>query len=161
MATDNLRICSLNANGMRDHSKRAQLFTWLKIKKFDIVFLQETHCKSYSDSKLWEKKWGGSCFWSFDGSRSRGTCIIFREDLPFTKQRFYYDAVGRLVLVDASMYGSCYRLINVYAPNNHAERIQWLNHDAMMLLFCLLAKCLVIFTIIYNEQLFTCTDKSM
>ena len=35
MATDNLRICSLNANGMRDHSKRAQLFTWLKIKKFD------------------------------------------------------------------------------------------------------------------------------
>ena len=107
------------------------------------------------------KKWGGSCFWGFDGSRSRGTCIIFREDLPFTKQRFYYDAVGRLVVVDASMYGSCYRLINVYAPNNHAERIQWLNHDAMMLLFCLLAKCLVIFTIIYNEQLFTCTDKSM
>ena len=112
---------------MREHSKRAQLFTWLKIKKFDITFLQETHCKSYSDSKLWEKEWGGSCFWSFGGSRSRGTCIMFREGLPFTKQMFYYDAVGRLVVVDASVYGSCYRLINVYAPNNHAERIQWFN----------------------------------
>jgi len=49
---------------------------------------------------------------------------MFREGLPFTKQMFYYDAVGRLpvVVVDASVYGSCYRLINVYAPNNHAER---------------------------------------
>jgi len=52
---------------------------------------------------------------------------MFREGLPFTKQMFYYDAVGRLVVVDASVYGSCYRLINVYAPNNHAERIQWYN----------------------------------
>jgi len=127
MTTDNLRICSLNANGMRDHSKRAQLFTWLKIKKFDIVFLQENHCNSYSDSKLWEKEWGGSCFWSFGGSRSRGMCIMFREGLPFTKQMFYYDTVGRLVVVDASVYGSCYRLTNVYAPNNHAKRIQCFN----------------------------------
>ena len=45
MATDNLRICSLNANGIRDHSKRAQLFTWLKIKKFDIVFYRRLTVK--------------------------------------------------------------------------------------------------------------------
>jgi len=37
-------------------------------------------------------------------------CIMFCEGLPFTKQMFYYDAVGRLVVVDASVYGSCYRL---------------------------------------------------
>jgi len=70
MALTNLRICSLNVNGMRDHSKRAQLFTWFKAKKFGIAFLQETHCKSYS--KLWGKGWGGNCFWSFGGSRSHG-----------------------------------------------------------------------------------------
>ena len=85
-----LRICSLNVNGIRDRSKRAQLFTWLKIKKFDIVLLQETHCKSYGDSKLWEKEWGGVCFWSFGGSRSRGTCIMVREGLTFTKNMLYY-----------------------------------------------------------------------
>ena len=127
MAHTNLRVCSLNVNGMRDHSKRAQLFTWFKAKKFDIVFLQETHCKSYSDSKLWEKEWGGKCFWSFGGSRSRGTCIMFRDGLPFKKHMFHYDAVGRLIVLDINLYGCSYRFINVYAPNNHAERIQWFN----------------------------------
>jgi len=58
MATDNLRICSLNANSMRDHSKRAQLVTWLKIKNFDIMFLQQTHCNSNSDSKFVGKRVG-------------------------------------------------------------------------------------------------------
>ena len=111
MAHTNLRVCSLNVNGMRDHSKRAQLFTWFKAKKIDIVFLQETHCKSYSDSKLWEKEWGGKCFWSFGGSRSRGTCIMFRDGLPFKKHMFHYDAVGRLIVLDINLYGCSYHLL--------------------------------------------------
>jgi len=47
---------------MWDPSKRAQLFTWLKLKHFDTVFLQETHCNGYKDSKLWEKEWADLAF---------------------------------------------------------------------------------------------------
>ena len=122
-----VRICSLNINGMRDSRKRAQLFAWLRLKKFDIVFLQETHCSSYRDAQLWQNEWGGLCFWSFGGNKSRGTAIMFREGLSFERQMLYYDAVGRLVILDVKLHECTYRLINVYAPNNHAERVPWLN----------------------------------
>jgi len=124
---DPVRICSLNTNGIRDSRKRAQLFTWLRIKKFDIIFLQETHCNSYRDSKLWEKEWGGSCFWSFGSNKSRGVAIMFREGLPFDKHMLYYDAVGRLIVLDITLYDNIHRFINVYAPNNHAQRGPWFN----------------------------------
>jgi len=48
---------------------------------------------------------------------------MFRDGLPFKKHMFHYDAVGRLIVLDIHLYGCSYRLINVYAPNNHAERI--------------------------------------
>ena len=124
---DKLRICSLNVNGLRDYRKRSKIFTWLRMKNFDIIFLQETHCAKYSESKLWEKEWGGTSFWSFGGTRSRGTAIMVRDGLSYNKNLFYYDAVGRLVVLDITLHECCYRLINVYAPNNHAERIPWFN----------------------------------
>jgi len=36
---------------------------------------------------------------------------------------FYYDAVGRLVVLDINLYGCSYRFSNVYAPNNHADQV--------------------------------------
>ena len=97
------------------------------MKGYDIIFLQETHCCNYSDSKLWEKEWGGACFWSFGGTRARGTAVLCRDGLSFSKSLFYYDAMGRLVVLDIKLYDQAYRLINVYAPNKHAERVQWFN----------------------------------
>ena len=49
---------------------------------------------------------------------------MFREGLSFNKNMFYYDAVGRLV-VAANINDCSYHFINVYAPNNHAERVSW------------------------------------
>ena len=97
------------------------------MKGYDIIFLQETHCCNYSDSKLWEKEWGGACLWSFGGTRARGTAVLFRDGLSFSKSLFYYDAISRLVVLDIKLYDQAYRLINVYAPNKHAERVQWFN----------------------------------
>jgi len=38
-----IRVASLNINGAREQKKRAVLFETIKQKKFDIVFVQETH----------------------------------------------------------------------------------------------------------------------
>jgi len=48
---------------------------------------------------------------------------MFRDGLPFNKHMFYYDAVGRLVVLDINLYGCSYRFSNVYAPNNHADQV--------------------------------------
>ena len=159
MAQHNLRICSLNVNGIRDYNKRLQLFTWLRMKGYDIIFLQETHCCNYSDSKLWEKEWGGACLWSFGGTRARGTAVLFRDGLSFSKSLFYYDAIGRLVVLDIKLYDQAYRLINVYAPNKHAERVQWFNDlhrwfiDDKIIIFG--GKLEVILTVSINNYTFT------
>ena len=52
---------------------------------------------------------------------------MVRDGLSFSKGLFYYDAVGRLVVLDIKLYECSYRLINVYAPNKHTERVSWFN----------------------------------
>jgi len=46
---------------------------------------------------------------------------------------FYYDAVGRLVVLDINLYGCSYRFINVYAPNNHAEHLVYWGDKILIL----------------------------
>ena len=53
--------------------------------------------------------------------------LLCSEKVFHSKDRCYYDAVGRLVVFDVTLHRCTYRLINVYAPNNHAERVPWLN----------------------------------
>ena len=39
-----LTIASLNVRGLRDNTKRREMFTWLRAKHFSIYMLQEVHC---------------------------------------------------------------------------------------------------------------------
>lgn len=126
---DNIRlnVTTINVNGLKDRGKRKRIFEWLKIKNYDIVFLQETHCTGREEGTLWGEEWEGETFWSFGGARSRGVGILISQRLQFTKGRFYYDQVGRLAVLDMFISGTAFRLINVYAPNDHAERPSWFN----------------------------------
>ena len=40
-----LKLISLNVNGLNDHLKQAVLVDWLKCMKVDVVCLQETLCQ--------------------------------------------------------------------------------------------------------------------
>lgn len=56
-----LNAVSLNARGLNKSIKRRKLFRWLHIRKFDVIFLQET----YSDTSLenfWRAEWGGDIY---------------------------------------------------------------------------------------------------
>ena len=39
----NISICSFNVRGLGQKLKKTQIFNFLKAKKFQICFLQETH----------------------------------------------------------------------------------------------------------------------
>ena len=122
-----LNVTTINVNGLKDTGKRKRFFELFKVKNYDIIFLQETHCTNLEESKLWGKEWGGENFWSFGGARSRGVGILFSSRLSFSKGRFYYDQMGRLIVLDIYVNNVAFRLMNVYAPNEHAERTPWLN----------------------------------
>ena len=53
-----LSICSININGLRDNKKRHSIFHWFEKKNFDIIFLQETHCKDEFETILRGKTMG-------------------------------------------------------------------------------------------------------
>lgn len=52
---ETLRVGSLNVNGMRDKSKADTVIEFIKLKKLDVIFLQETHSdvNNEVDWRLW------------------------------------------------------------------------------------------------------------
>ena len=39
-----LTIASVNVRGLRDNTKRREMFNWLRTKRFSVYMLQEVHC---------------------------------------------------------------------------------------------------------------------
>ena len=85
---DKSRIITLNVNGLRNDSKRRQVFHYLNTKSPDIVFLQETHSELV-DEKKWSAEFG-TRIWFDHGNRSSkgvGTSYLFLRDVR--KQLWY------------------------------------------------------------------------
>ena len=75
----NIKLFSLNVRGLRDNTKRKQMFHWLKHfhggdKAY--IFLQETHSVS-SDEKKWQLDWGSKILFDHGSSKSSGVAILF------------------------------------------------------------------------------------
>ena len=108
-------ICSLNCNGLRDAMKRKQLFSWLDNKKFNIIFLQETH-SGQDDEISWSKEWGGPVFYAHGTNDSRGVAILFKPGVNFTVHN-KYSFNGRVITLYISLSDKELILLNLYAPN--------------------------------------------
>ena len=50
-----------NINGAREDVKRASLFSLCKVRKLNVVFLQETHSK-VENEPAWRREWDGEDF---------------------------------------------------------------------------------------------------
>lgn len=49
---------SLNVRGLHQNNKRKLIFSWVKNKKVDVAFLQETY-SVYELENCWRNEWGG------------------------------------------------------------------------------------------------------
>ncbi len=72
-----IKICSLNVNGLGDRHKREKVFSWLKQNNFSICFLQELHCTKASLDN-WKKQWRDEIFLSGNSSNSTGIGIFYK-----------------------------------------------------------------------------------
>ena len=59
-----ITICTLNTKGLVNKDKRHQVFKYLEDKKFDIIFLQETHSEK-STCESWKNDWEGDAFFQW------------------------------------------------------------------------------------------------
>ena len=49
-----LIICTFNTQGLGDFKKLESVLCWIKIKNYEIVLLQETHCVT-DEEYAWQK----------------------------------------------------------------------------------------------------------
>ena len=114
--SSNISFCTYNVRGLRNNSKRRKIFVFLHRRKYDFIFLQETHSVS-SNSKFWANEWGGKVFMSHGSNLSKGTAILIKPSLSYDVKDVILDDNGRFVILFLSVLDFNLALINIYAPN--------------------------------------------
>lgn len=110
-----LNFCSWNVKGMGQLIKRKKILSTLKARKYDIVFLQETHLSALENKKL-RRDWVGQVFYSVGSSKSRGVTILVHKHLQLKSNRICTDDIGRII-IETEIQGHPMILANIYAPN--------------------------------------------
>ena len=113
-------VLSLNVRGICDLTKRKSIFTWVRNRKTDIIFLQETYSTSdVIDS--WKYQWPGDMCYSHGPNHSKGVLVSIRQTLQFELKSVKKETQGRFVIVEALVQKYPVLLINIYAPNKINE----------------------------------------
>jgi len=85
-----------NVKGLNHPVKRSKVLSHLKSMNTDIIFLQETHFKNDSLSKL---RWIGQSFHSSFSSKARGTAVLIRKGVSFKHRATIADKEERFIIV--------------------------------------------------------------
>ena len=111
-----LTIASLNVRGLRDNTKRREMFTWLRAKDFSLNMLQEVHCIENANP-VWSAEWGYQAIFSNYTSNKAGLCILFNNNFNFQIEKVFIDPRERFIICDIKTNETCLTLANIYAPN--------------------------------------------
>lgn len=121
-----VKLGSLNINGAREVVKRAALFNLSKVRKLNVVFLQETH-STVDNEADWKKEWDGEVCLSHKSNNSGGVGILFSKDFIPISLVTEEIVEGRLLKIHAVFENVKLIFINVYAPTVGTERVMFLN----------------------------------
>ena len=111
-----IKIMSLNVNGLGNPVKRARVITKLKREKAQICFLQETHlCKSEHE-KLKKFGYKNAYYSSHTNPRKRGVVILFSNQIKFECHKEIKDKEGRYIIIKGIISETMVTLVNIYAP---------------------------------------------
>ena len=110
-----LTIASLNVRGLRDNTKRREMFNWLRIKHFSMHMLQEVHCTE-NTNHVWYAEWGYQAIFSNYKSNKAWFCILFNNNFNFQIEKVFIDPQGRFIICDIKINEKFLTLANIYAP---------------------------------------------
>ena len=115
-----LKIISININGLNDHRKRTALVDWLRCMKADVVCLQETHSPSHESARKWFANSGYRVASSSLTSKSAGVAILVKDNYKITK--IIKDEDGRYVQAVVDFGENQASFVSLYAPNRNPVR---------------------------------------
>ena len=131
-----IHLKSQNARGLAEDKKRRELFHKFHKSKFGIFLVQETHSTAKVEQQ-WKNEWGGTIIFSHGSSNSRGTCILFKNNINMVIHGSQIDTEGRYVIIDIEIDTIRLTLASVYGPNednpefflNFVEHIESFEND--------------------------------
>ena len=126
-----LKVGSMNCNGLGNTVKRKKVLNWLNNKEEEIFMLQETHTVS-SLEKDWERIWGSRIYFNHGRSNALGTTILIKKHSNIKVIKHQILVEGRLHYLEIDYDGNNYCLVNVYSPNkDDVEFLKTVFHDTL------------------------------
>jgi exonuclease III len=118
MHKDNhLRINTINCQGLGDCNKRRDMFNYLRNKKFNIYFLQDTHFIS-DDENFIQAQWGYKAYFSSFKSNSRGVAVLLNNNFDFCITNELNDENGNYIILECTIEEHKFILVSIYGPNS-------------------------------------------
>ena len=114
--SNEIKILTVNCQGLGDYSKRRDVLNYLKTKKHNVYFLQDTHF-TYSEENYIQSQWGYKIICSSFTSNSRGVAILFNNNCELEVHEIVKDDTGNFLVVDVTIEGLKLILVNIYGPN--------------------------------------------
>lgn len=111
-----LKILSYNTQGLQTLQKRVDVFEYLKDRKCQIYCLQDTHFAKENEANIIDQ-WDSNCIFSNYKSNARGVAILFGKDLDYKVNRKIIDENGNYIIIDITVTGKRFTLVNLYGPN--------------------------------------------
>ena len=116
-----LKILSVNCQGLSTGTKRLDVFNYLKAKNCHIYCLQDVHSTQQTE-KFIQTQWGNTnCLFSSATSNKRGVAILFNKNLDFTIHNHLIDPKGNYIIIDITVDNHRFTLINLYGPNDDSS----------------------------------------
>ena len=122
--TSNFNFLSNNVKELKSSKKRLKLFQYLKNKIIPkgILFLQVTHPSKVTE-KIWSDKFNGNLFFPHGKTNSCGVLVGFCGDINYSVKKKLSDSSGRILVLDVTINGTDYLLINLYKRNTETEQL--------------------------------------
>lgn len=109
-----IKITSWNIRGLNKLIKLKQVLGRIRLLKFQIIFLQESHLTDLTKVK---RRWPGQVFAASFNSQARGVIILIHISIPFRLSHEVIDPAGRYIILQRTILTSQITLVNVYGPN--------------------------------------------
>lgn len=119
---NNIHILSLNAQGLRDKTKRGRMLQWLMQQNANILFVQETHFTDELSNLIRKEFSEWEIYHSYGTSNSKGCSIFLKKELNFNIIDYHTDVNGRFIIINTEIANSVYTLVNIYAFNDMKSR---------------------------------------
>ena len=128
----NLKIISLNINGMNEVNVQLQLLNYIKFKRLDIIFIQEHNLrdKSKLSNDLLKVC---DVYINFSIFQKGGTAILINKKVSYNLLSTEMSADSRIISLRIKFFENILHLINVYAPanENYSERDRFFQEDLL------------------------------